>query len=154
MFRSLLLYAFLALAAPQPIAAATLGPEIVQNGGFDTSDHWQLGYGWQITPGLPPQGLAFHNEGAASAIFQPATAMTAGATYRLVYTVTNTATSSDPRHWFRVGGVPNVNTPIASGAGTFTFDFVAPASPANFGVVAVYGCACVIDDVSIRELTP
>lgn len=134
--------------------AAQLGPEMVQDGRFDTGTPWSLGTNWQITPGPDPQGVAFHNEGASSAIFQPATALTGGATYRVVYTVSNTATSSDPRHWFRLRGDTAVVSPLASGAGTFTFDIVAPANPTTMGLAAVYGCACVVTEVSVRELLP
>ena len=147
-----LIVAVLLLCLHTSASAARLGPEMLQDGSFATGAPWILGTGWQVLPA--PGGLAFHNEGASSAIFQSAAGLTAGATYRLVYTVTNTATSSDPRHWFRVGGSPAVNTPISTGAGTFTFDFVAPVSPTSFGVVAVSGCACVISDVSVRELLP
>lgn len=146
------LFAVLLLCIHGLAMAATLGPEKAQDSSFDTGAPWSLGAGWQVT--TAPGGLAYHNEGASSAIFQSAAALTSGATYRLVYTVTNTATSSDPRHWFRVGGSPVFNSPISSGAGTFTFDFVAPVSPTSFGVVAVSGCACVISDVSVRELLP
>ena len=149
--RTLIAAALLAVCT-LPTSAATLGPEMVQDSSFDTGTPWSLGYGWQVLPA--PGGLAYHNEGASSAIFQPATTLTSGATYRLVYTVTNTATSSDPRHWFRIGGSPVTNTPIAYGAGTFTFDVVIPSSPSSFGVVAVYGCACVISDVSLRAVLP
>lgn len=152
-----LLAVVLFLAAVTSANAQTLGPEVVQNGGFDTASGWTLGNGWQITPGPTPEtGLAFHNEGATSPIFRPV-ALTAGATYRVTYTVTNTATSSDPRHWVRIRGDSAVSTPVSSGAGTFTFDVAAPSAATLShiaGVVAGYGCACVIDDFSIRELQP
>ena len=57
--------------------AATLGPELVEHGGFDTEDGWNIGYGWGISPGAAPaQGLAFHNEGSASTIWRPLPANT------------------------------------------------------------------------------
>jgi len=152
-----LLAAVLFLAAAMSANAQSLGPERVQNGGFDTASGWSLGNGWQITPGPTAEtGLAFHNEGATSPIFRPVT-LTAGATYRVSYTVTNTVTSSDPRHWVRIRGDSAVSTPITFGPGVFTSDIVAPsAAVLNHvaGVVAISGCACVIDNFSIRELLP
>jgi hypothetical protein len=45
-------------------------------------------------------------------------------------------------------------TPIVSGDGTYTFDIVAPANLARVDLFAVYGCACVFDNISVRVLTP
>lgn len=151
-----LLAVALFLAAVTSANAQTLGPEVVQNGGFDTGSGWSLGNGWQITPGPTAEtGLAFHNEGASSALSQsPAVPMTAGAVYRVTYTVTNAATSSNPLHWLRLRGSTTAITPLSYGAGQFSFDVTAPASVHTISVHASYGCACVLDNVSIREIQP
>jgi hypothetical protein len=137
--------------------AATLGPELVENGGFDTADGWSLGYGWGISPGAPPaQGLAYHNEGGTSAISRaPAYVPPAGATLRVVYTISGSAGSSDPRHAVRIRGASGAAfTPIVSGDGTFTFDIAAPADTWSIDLFAFWGCACVADNLSVRVLTP
>lgn len=147
----------LAAVLALPASAATLGPELVENGGFDTDAGWTLGYGWGISPGPPPyQGLAFHNEGSTSALARaPAHPIPAGATLRVVYTISGSAGSSDPRHTVRIrGSSGGVFTPIVSGDGTYTFDVTAPADTWRIELFALYGCACVADNLSVRVLTP
>lgn len=136
--------------------AATLGPELVDNGGFDTDAGWNLGYGWGISPGAPPaQGMAYHNEGSSGSIWRPvAHPVPAGATLRVTYTASGTAGASDPRHFVRVRGDSVTLSPIVSGDGTYTFDIIAPANVTRVDLFAVYGCACIFNDLSVRVLSP
>lgn len=132
--------------------AQSLGPERVQNGSFDTTDAWTLGYGWQILP--YPGSLAFRNEGSSSPIEQPID-LTGATIYRVSYKVSGTYTSSDPRHWFRVRSPSGyVSCPIYSGDGTFGCDIVAPAGVMSILIRPVYGFSGVLDDVSVREVLP
>jgi hypothetical protein len=137
--------------------AATLGHELVENGGFDTDAGWSLGYGWGISPGAAPaQGLAYHNEGGSGGIGRaPAHHIPTGATLRIVYTISGSAGSSDPRHTVRIRGASGaVFTPIMTGDGTYTFDIAAPADVWRIELFALFGCACVADNLSVRVLTP
>jgi len=137
--------------------AATLGHELVENGGFDTDAGWSLGYGWGISPGAAPaQGLAYHNEGGSGGIGRaPAHHIPTGATLRIVYTISGSAGSSDPRHTVRIRGASGaVFTPIMTGDGTYTFDIAAPADVWRIELFAFFACACVADNLSVRVLTP
>mgnify|MGYP000846784741 FL=1 len=150
----IVLLAFALAVGSCSVRAATLGPELVSNGGFETTDSWAVGSNWQILPGAYPQGLAFHNEGATAAISETAP-LIAGHTYRVVYTISGSAGSSNPLHRFRLRGTGGVvSSPFATGDGTFTFDLVAPAGAYQFEVWPGYGLGAILDDVSVREYTP
>lgn len=148
-----LLLASIALIWPEEARAETLGPELVTNGTFEVDDYWSLGYSWQILPA--PGALAFHNEGYTAPIEQPIAELVTGHTYRVRYTISGSAGSTDPRHWFRMRGTSGyASCPIASGDGTFGCDIVAPASAMSILIRPVYGFGGVLDDVSVREVTP
>jgi len=144
------------LSASLTVNAAALGPNVIQDGDLSDGQGWSLGSGWYVLPGTcPANGLAWHAEGATSAIFRaPASPMLAGATYRVTYTVSGTSGASDPKHWIRIRGDSTVNTPISIGDGTFTFDIAAPANVTIIGLVGGYGFAGVVDDISVREVNP
>lgn len=148
-----LLFACSACVAPAISSAESLGPQLVDNGTFDTADGWTLGYSWQILPA--PGALAFHNEGYTAPIEQATAALSAGTTYRVSYTISGTYAASDPRHWFRLRGSSGfVSCPIYSGDGTFTCDLSAPAGVSALLIRPVYGFSGVLDDVSVREVIP
>lgn len=133
--------------------AQELGPELIINGNFETADNWSLGYSWQILPS--PGAVAFHNEGYTAPIEQPIAELIEGHTYRVSYTISGSAGSTDPRHWFRMRGSSGyASCPIETGNGTFTCDIVAPAGAMSILIRPAYGFGGLLDDVSVREVTP
>jgi hypothetical protein len=124
---------------------------LVSNGSFDDATGWELGYSWQVTP--LPTGKAFHNEGYSAPIAQETQALTAGTTYRVSYTITGSAGSTDPRHWFRMFGYgTRASAPILTGDGIHTFTLTAPVGVQSFQIRPTSGFSGVLDDVSIREV--
>lgn len=138
---------------PEDARAETIGPELVTNGNFEADDYWAIGYSWQI---LPATGaLAFHNEGYGAPIEQPIAELVSGHTYRVRYTISGSEGSTDPRHWFRMRGTSGyASCAIATGDGTFGCDIVAPVGAMSILALPAYGFGGVLDDVSVREVTP
>lgn len=147
--RALFAAVLLAMMIP-PAHAGEVGPEKVEDGTFETGSAWTLGYSWQTIP-----GYAFHNEGYAAPIEQGTTALTAGTTYRVRYTITGSGMSTEPRHWFRMRGpFGYANCPIQQGDGTFTCYLTAPTGVSSFQLRPGSGFGGVLDDVSVREVLP
>ena len=129
--------------------AQTYGPELVTNGTFDTEDAWTLGYSWQILPA--PGALAFHNEGYTAALYQPID-LAPGNTYRITYTVSGSAGSTNPYTRARIIGTVTANCPYQYGDGTFTCTTTAPAGATAVAIWPSSGFGGVLDDVSVREV--
>lgn len=106
-----------------------LGTELVTNNTFATDTDWTKGTGWSIG-----SGVATKTAGSASVLSQ-AVSLTAGHTYRLVYTITRSAGSITPQ--FTGGSTVSGTAQSASGtyvqiltavSGNTTLEFSANAS--------------------------
>lgn len=131
-------------------SAASYGPELVTDGGFDNGDaSWTMGYSWQA---IPTQ--AYHNEGDSRPIAQATVSVTPGTLYEASYTITGSYTSTLPNHMFRLKGSAYSNCPVNSGDGTFTCQLTAPSGVHTLLIQPSWGFAGVLDDVSLREVLP
>lgn len=145
-FKRVIAAALLALCGGA--SAASYGPELVTDGGFDYSDtYWALGYSWQTIP-----GYAFHNEGYSLPIEQPTIGVAAGTLYEVSYTISGSYTSSNPTVRFRLKGSAYSNCAPTSGDGTFTCQLTAPAGVHTLMIQPSWGFAGVLDNVSLREV--
>lgn len=130
--------------------AHDLGPDLVDDGGFDESgSFWSLGYSWGQTI-----GYAWHNEGYSQPIAQPAVDVSPGTLYEASYTISGSYTSSNSGHMFRMRGDTFANCAMQYGDGTFTCQLTAPANVHTLMVQPLSGFAGVLDDVSLREVLP
>ena len=124
------------------IANATLGPELVVNGGFNVDAGWVKGAGWTISSGVAS------NDGTAGAIGQ-AISIIGGVIYRVEFDTTNGTYSSELS--VQLGGV---NADTVNSDGSHSFDVVAGGGVAaiDFFCVALNDFVGDIDNVSVREL--
>lgn len=118
---------------------ATLGSDVVVNGGFDSDTAWTKGSGWSIGG-----GVATKSAGVASNLTQTTPPLTAGKWYTVTYTVTRSAGT--------------INTLIGSFAGpgraaSGTYTDTIWANSTAFGFAADASFAGTVDNVSARELT-
>jgi len=129
----------------QSASGATLGSELITNGGFDTGDFtgWTAGANWSVV-----SNAAYHTPGSTAALSQNIS-VTNGAYYYITITKTGTGTftvtlGSDTVTWWAFGsGVTNVYGVRYSGStGTAAFT-ITPASAFD-GTV---------DSISVKRVT-
>jgi hypothetical protein len=122
----------------------SLGPELVTNGNFDTDSDWTKGTGWTISG-----GEATHAAGTGSALDQ-ANVVTAGKWYKV--TVDATATGGTWSLQFVGGTTTTVGSSLVSGS--YTLYGFAGASNTTLRIFAGAATDLVIDNVSVKEVTP
>lgn len=122
-------------------AAESLGPELVVNGGFDTSANWNAQAGWAVSG-----GGASATSVSSTAVFQISSLPQPGRLYKVTYTVSSYVSGS-VRVEIR-GGV----TPSVSSNGTFTATISGSSGDAYIYIVGSSGFTGTIDNVSVKEV--
>lgn len=118
-----------------------LGTELVTNNTFAADTDWTKGTGWSIG-----SGVATKTAGSAAVLSQAVT-LTAGHTYRLVYTITRSAGSITPRF---TGGSTVTGT-ARSAAGTFVEVLTAVSGNTTLEFSADASFAGTVDNVYLKR---
>lgn len=121
-------------------AFLTWGNNLISNGGFDSDTVWTKGGGWSISG-----GKAIKNNVAAASIKQ-GISLTAGYTYRTIFTVSDfVAGATFPR----LSGGTNVTGTIRSANGTYQEDLVAVSGNNTYENGGTSGGDFKIDNVQV-----
>ena len=118
-----------------------IGAELVTNNTFGADTDWTKGTGWSIG-----SGVATKTAGTASLLSQ-AEALTAGVTYRLVYTITRSAGSITPQF---TGG-STVSGTARSNSGTYVDILTAVSGNTTLAFSAGAGFAGTVDNVHLKR---
>ena len=121
------------------------GPELVENGGFDTDSGWTKGTGWTISGGVASfsgGGLSGNN----LIVYQDNNVITTGSTYEVTYTVSG-RTAGTVAVFLR-GSSPAV---YHSTNDTFTRYITAGSSSRDIEILANDTFDGSIDNISVRE---
>lgn len=118
-----------------------LGTELVTNNTFAADTDWTKGTGWSIG-----SGVATKTAGSAAVLSQAVT-LTAGHTYRLVYTITRSAGSITPQF---TGGSTVAGT-ARSAAGTFVEVLTAVSGNTTLEFSADASFAGTVDNVYLKR---
>jgi photosystem II stability/assembly factor-like uncharacterized protein len=129
-----------------------LGPELVNNGDFVTSDSWQMfGNGWSIS-----DGEAIHT-GPGPGDLQQLIAIEAGVTYIVSFDITNyTNVSSNGAVVFLGGGSQgDPNTAVIVNNGSYVLRITTTADLSYLYIIFSVADSLRLDNVSVRKvLTP
>jgi hypothetical protein len=120
-----------------------LGTELVTNNTFSTDTDWTKGTDWTIG-----SGVATKTAGTAAVLSQ-AVSLTAGFTYRLVYTITRTAGAITPQF---TGGSTVAGT-ARSAAGTFVEVLTAVTDNTTLEFSADASFAGTVDNVYVKRVS-
>lgn len=120
-----------------------IGAELVTNNTFATDTDWTKGTGWTIG-----SDVATKTAGTASVLSQ-AINLTAGYTYRLVYTITRSAGSITPQF---TGGTPVTGT-TRSAAGTYVEVLTAVSGNTTLEFSANSTFAGTVDNVYLKRVS-
>jgi hypothetical protein len=131
---------------PTVLSESQLGPEILDDTGFDDDSKWSKSATCSVTGG---KGV-FTNSPAGSGIYQTGK-VTAGKAYRVTYTLTLTSTGTFTVYL----GVTGAGA-ARSASGTYSEVIVAGSTNNNASFASTIGglnIAATIDNVSVREVT-
>jgi hypothetical protein len=123
--------------------STTLGTELVSNNTFDTDTVWTKGAGWSIG-----SGVATKTAGTASSLSQ-AISLTAGKTYRIVYTITRSAGTIT----LRFTGGTTVSATSKGTSGTYVDYLTALTGNTTLDFNTTSTFAGTVDDVYVKEVT-
>ncbi len=125
-----------------------LGPELVSNTTFDSSNNWVLQSGWVVSNGiLTATNVPAYQSGTTTPLL---TTLVSGKLYKCTFTITS-FTSGGIRVQF--SGGTTVNSTAISASGTHTIYIKAEAAHINVGVQPVVnGTTLSIDNFSLKEL--
>jgi hypothetical protein len=124
-----------------------IGPDLVDNGEFNTDSDWTKGTGWTISG-----GQASHVAGSATLLSQTVS-LTLGKVYKATCDVVSVSGGSGSLQ-FRSGGTTTSVTITASEVGTTVEVLYVAEGNTQIAVFAGSGTDITIDNVSVREIDP
>jgi hypothetical protein len=124
-----------------------IGPDLVDNGEFNTDSDWTKGTGWTISG-----GQASHVAGSATLLSQTVS-LTLGKVYKATCDVVSVSGGSGSLQ-FRSGGTTTSVTITASEVGTTVEVLYVAEGNTQIAVFAGSGTNITIDNISVREIDP